>query len=82
MTSADAKKETYFVNMYHVMKDIMANRQVLSALIKRNTAGRYKNSFLGFAWNMLTPILTILVLYVVFTQIRTRPIPDFWIYLC
>lgn len=69
---------------YHmdVLRDIFANRTVLSAMIKRNTAGRYKSSALGFMWNMLSPILTMIVLYIVFMNIRTRAIPDFWIYLC
>ncbi len=64
------------------IKDILGNRTVLSAMIKRNTAGRYKSSALGFLWNMLYPLLTMLVLYIVFMNIRTRPIPEFWIYLC
>lgn len=65
-----------------VIKDILHNRTVLSAMIKRNTAGRYKSSALGFMWNMLYPILTMVILYIVFMNIRTRPIPEFWIYLC
>ncbi len=76
------EKQSFFRNMASVFRDIHANRTILSAMVKRTTAGRYKSTALGFAWNMVTPLLTILVLYVVFTTIRTRPIPDFWIYLC
>ncbi len=76
------EKRSFFGNMASVFRDVYANRVILSAMIKRAAAGRYKSTALGFAWNMVAPVLTILVLYVVFTTIRTRPIPDFWIYLC
>lgn len=75
-------KIPFFSNMASVFRDIYDNRIILSAMIKRSTAGRYKSSVLGFAWNMLAPVLTLIVLYLVFTTIRVRPIPQFWIYLC
>ena len=75
-------KKSFFGNMASVFRDIYDNRIILSAMIKRTTAGRYKSSALGFAWHMLAPVLTILVLYLVFSTIRVRPIHDFWIYLC
>ena len=62
-------------------KDVWENRIILLAMIRRNTAGRYKSSYLGFAWHLLTPILMIIVFYITFTSIRPRPIPDFWIFL-
>ena len=42
-------------------KDVYENRIILLAMIRRSTAGRYKNSYLGFAWHLLTPILMIIV---------------------
>ena len=51
------------------------------ALIRRNTAGRYKNSYVGFLWHLLYPVLMIVVLTITFTYIRPRPLEDFWIYL-
>ena len=71
----------YVSRLIKSFKDIWNNRIILLAMIRRNTAGRYKNSFLGFAWHLLLPVLTIIVLYITFTSIRPRPIPDFWIYL-
>lgn len=62
-------------------RDMADNRVVLSALIRRNTAGRYKSAFMGFAWHLLLPVLMIVVLYITFTSIRTRPVEDFWVYL-
>jgi len=41
---------------------------------------RYKGTYLGFLWNVLEPLLTFLILYIVFTSIRERP-DNFAIYL-
>ena len=45
-----------------------------------NVKLRYKGTNLGFLWNVLEPLLTFLILYIVFTSIRARP-EDFGIYL-
>ena len=45
-----------------------------------NFKTKYKGTYLGFIWNVLEPILTFLLLYFVFTQIRDRA-DDFSIYL-
>lgn len=42
---------------------------------------RYKNSFLGFFWSVLEPLLLFVVLYIVFTQIFPNSIPNFGLYL-
>ncbi len=70
-----------FSRLVKSAKDVHANRIILSAMIRRNTAGRYKNSYMGFAWHLILPVLMIIVLYITFSSIRPRPIPDFWIYL-
>ena len=46
-------------------------RELLESLVIRDLKVRYKNSVLGFAWSMLTP----LALMVVFTFIFTKVIP-------
>ncbi len=61
--------------------DVYDNRTVLMALVRRNTAGRYKSTYVGFIWHMLLPILTIVVLNITFSYIRPRAIEDFWVYL-
>ncbi len=70
-----------FSRLAKSVRDVYDNRIVLMALIRRNTAGRYKSSYVGFAWHLFLPILTIAVLVITFTAIRPRAIPDFWIYL-
>lgn len=70
-----------FVRISQSIKDIYANRVILLALIRRNTAGRYKSTYIGFGWHLLMPLLMIIVLHIVFDSIRARPLEDFWIYL-
>ena len=70
-----------FARLRKSFKDVYDNRIILMALIRRNTAGRYKNSYVGFIWHLLLPVLMIVVLTITFTYIRPRPVEDFWIYL-
>ena len=70
-----------FARLWRSMKEVYDNRIILMALVRRNTAGRYKSSYIGFLWHLLLPVLTIIVITITFTYIKTRPIPDFWIYL-
>src|SRR5438105_10892347 len=42
---------------------------------------RYKNSFLGFVWTFLQPLLFLGVLYLVFNTFLGSQIPDFPLYL-
>ncbi|MBO4551965.1 MAG: ABC transporter permease [Candidatus Methanomethylophilaceae archaeon] len=70
-----------FSRLARSVREVYENRIILMALIRRNTAGRYKSSYVGFAWHLFLPILTIVVLVITFTAIRPRAIPEFWIYL-
>ncbi len=70
-----------FSRLVQSAHDVYDNRIVLFAIIRRNTAGRYKSSYVGFLWHLLMPVLLIAVLNLTFTYIRPRPIDDFWIYL-
>ena len=70
-----------FARIWQSFKDLYDYRIILMALIRRNTAGRYKNSYVGFIWHLLLPVMMIVVLTITFTYIRPRPVEDFWIYL-
>jgi len=70
-----------FTRLIQSAHDIHANKTILLALIRRNTAGRYKSSYVGFIWHLLLPVLMIVVLTITFTYIRPRAMEDFWIYL-
>lgn len=50
-------------------------------LIARNIKIRYKRSILGVAWTMINPLLTMLVLTVVFSQLFHLSLPNYSVYL-
>lgn len=55
--------------------DVARHRQLLGNLTRREVAVRHKNSYLGFAWNLLNPLLNLLIFSVVFTLILQSGIP-------
>ncbi|MFQ5408217.1 MAG: ABC transporter permease [Anaerolineales bacterium] len=56
-------------------------RPLLLELISRNIKTRYKRSVLGVAWTMLNPLLTMVVLTVVFSQLFAFRLPLYPVYL-
>lgn len=60
---------------------IFSHREVLKNLVLRNLRVRYKGSILGFLWAFLNPLLTMLVLYMVFSKIMRIQIPQYPLFL-
>jgi len=50
-------------------------------LVKRDFKKRYKNTFLGMFWSMLSPLLQLFVMTLVFTHFFGRTTPHFMIYI-
>lgn len=50
-------------------------------LVKRDFKKKYKRTVLGMLWSVLSPLLTLLVMKLVFTQFFGRTIPHYTIYL-
>ena len=48
------------------LKELWRFRELLYSMVQRDLKIRYKNSFLGFFWSLLNPLLTTFVLTVVF----------------
>ncbi|MDP2924102.1 MAG: ABC transporter permease [Candidatus Omnitrophota bacterium] len=61
--------------------DFFTHREILKNLVLRNLRVRYKGSILGFFWVLLNPLLTMLVLYVVFSQIMRIEIQQYPLFL-
>jgi ABC-2 type transport system permease protein len=57
------------------------NKTILWALVRRNLLGKYKNSFLGFGWQFITPLVMIILYYVVFTELRMNNKEDYWVFI-
>jgi ABC-type polysaccharide/polyol phosphate export permease len=51
------------------MREIFKYRDLISALVARELKVRYRRSAIGFTWTMLQPLLTMLVLQVVFSSL-------------
>lgn len=65
----------------NTLKEIYQYRAMVSSLIKRDLRGRYKGSFLGFAWTFLNPLLQLAVYTVVFSYIMRAGISDYYLFL-
>jgi ABC-2 type transport system permease protein len=65
------------------LRRILAQRELLGLLVRRELKARYKDSTLGFFWSLLRPLSVLLVYYVAIGKIleAERAIPDFAIYI-
>ncbi|MDO4416170.1 MAG: ABC transporter permease [Erysipelotrichaceae bacterium] len=67
------------------LKDSLTNLKrhsfLFEQLVKRDFEHKYKRTALGALWSVLSPLLTLLVMKVVFTQFFGRNTPHYTIYL-
>jgi ABC-2 type transport system permease protein len=59
------------------MRRIFHYRDLILTLVGRELKVRYKRSAIGFLWTMLQPLLTMMVLHVVFSQLFVMRNPGF-----
>ncbi len=65
----------------NTVKSLHKNRFVLYELVRKNVKTQYRNSWLGMLWTVLNPLLNMLVMWLVFSQIFGRNDPLYPIYL-
>lgn len=69
-------------SIYGDLKEIYNSRSILRSLVAKNLYGKYRNSFLGFAWNFITPLVYLILYYIIFTEIRTgTSIENRWVFI-
>lgn len=56
--------------MLSELKELWAYREMLATMVQRELKIRYKNSILGFLWSLLNPLITVVVMTVVFEYIQ------------
>ena len=62
------------------MQNLLRYRDLIWNLVVRDLKVRYRRSFLGFLWTMLQPLLTMAVLYVVFSSIFRFEVRNYPVY--
>jgi lipopolysaccharide transport system permease protein len=63
------------------LSELFRYRDLIRQLVSRNVKVRYKRSVLGLAWSMLSPLMTMVALSVVFTQVFRPTAPNYPVYL-
>lgn len=63
------------------LKELWRFRELLVSMIERELKIRYKNSFFGFFWSLLNPLVTVLVMTVVFKYLLNNPTDNFSAYI-
>jgi ABC-2 type transport system permease protein len=63
------------------IKEIIRYRNLLFHLVKRNITARYKRSLLGIGWTLLDPLLTMVVMAIVYSALFRTQIEGFPVFL-
>ncbi len=64
-----------------MFQKLKSHQFLFEELVKRDFKQKYKRTVLGMAWSVLSPLLTLLVMRLVFTQFFGREIPHYTTYL-
>lgn len=65
------------------IQNFMKYRYLLIQLVSRDFKVKYKRSLLGVVWSLLNPLMTMLILTMVFSTLFKSNIPNFPVYfLC
>lgn len=64
-----------------VFQSVKENLFLYQELVKRDFKKKYKRSILGIGWSVLSPLLTLLVMRMVFTRFFGRDTPNYTTYL-
>lgn len=70
-------------DVWGTIRDVIAHREMLDLLVRRDLKARYKDSALGFLWALARPLVQLAIYFVVlghFLQ-AARGIPDFAVYV-
>lgn len=70
-------------SMLRMVDEVWRGRELLWVLIEREIKTRYRRSFLGLLWSLLTPLYQVLFLTLVVKVLWEHPEPDYSVkYLC
>ena len=70
------------IRWYLIMNNtFLQNRFILSELVKKGIRLKYRRSYLGIVWSLLEPLLTMIVLTIVFGTLMGIEDPTFPVYI-
>ncbi len=67
--------------MLNELKELWKFRELLFSMVERDLRIRYKNSFFGFLWSLLNPLLTVVVMTFVFQTFMQNPTKNLSAYI-
>lgn len=67
--------------MNSLITTVKKNAFLFSELVKRDFKQKYKRSILGMGWSILSPLMTLFVMKLVFTNFFGKSMPHYTIYL-
>jgi ABC-2 type transport system permease protein len=62
------------------LRELIRYKDLVILMVRRDVVTRYKRSVLGIAWTMLNPLLMMIILSVVFSQVFGAG-PEFPVYV-
>jgi lipopolysaccharide transport system permease protein len=67
--------------MLNELKELWRFRELLLSMVERELRIRYKNSVLGFFWSLLNPLITVVVMTLVFKNFLANDTPNLSAYI-
>jgi len=67
--------------MKKYVKNFLKYRHLLGELVKKDIKLKYRRSYLGLLWTLIEPLLTMMVLYIVFSSFYGKDDPTFAVYI-
>lgn len=70
-------------SVWTTVRDVIAHREMLDLLVRRDLKARYKDSALGFLWALARPLVQLAIYFVVLGHFlgAAKGIPDFAVYV-
>jgi ABC-type polysaccharide/polyol phosphate export permease len=68
-------------DMREELKELWRFRELLFTMVQRDLRIRYKNSVLGFFWSLLNPLITVIVMTLVFKSFLGNNTPNYSAYI-
>lgn len=64
-----------------MLQKLKQHRFLFSELVKRDFAKKYKRTILGMAWSIISPLMNLLIMWLVFNNLFGNNVDHYAIYL-